>query len=92
MTKRKIIDESIDECKRFREEEFPADNSRSDHEKRHLLVTNNDLSEFVRKSVEVMVYQRDEIENLNQIINQLRNSLATSESKNFRTQTNMDVI
>ena len=37
MPKRKSVDECIDDCKRFRDEQFPIDNSRSDHEKNHLV-------------------------------------------------------
>jgi len=92
MTKRKHFDDSIEECKRFRDEQFSVDYSHSGHEKKHLLYTNNTLANFVRNSVDIMVFQRDEIENLNLIINQLRQSLAISESKNFTNHNNMNVL
>ena len=65
MPKRKSMDEYIDECKRFRDEKFPVDNSRSDHEKNHLVDINNNLSNFVRNSILIMVKQKGEIERLN---------------------------
>jgi len=92
MPKRKNMDDSIEYCKRFRDESFPVDNSRSDHEKHHLLDTNNQLAGFVRNSVDIMVYQRDEIERLNLVILEMRNSLVISESRGIRTSVNMDVM
>ena len=92
MSKRKNIDECIEDCKRFRDEKFPVDNSRSDHEKNYLVDINNNLATFVRNSVEIMVNQKKEIERLNMVINNIRNALVYSESKNSKDYRNTDVF
>ena len=40
-----------------------------DHERRHLVSTNNELADFVRRSVAVIQFQSSEIERLHKIIN-----------------------
>jgi hypothetical protein len=91
MSKRKHCDENIEECKRFRDE-YTIDNSSSCHEKSHLLHTNHTLSNFVHKSVEIIISQRDEIEHLNLIIREMRASLAVAESSNVKNMVNMDIL
>ena len=92
MPKRKSMDECIDDCKRFRDEQFPIDNSRSDHEKNHLVDINNNLSNFVRNSILIMVKQKEEIGRLNILIHNMRNALVISESSNVKNYTNNDIF
>ena len=69
-----------------------SDNSRSDHEKNHLVDINNNLSNFVRNSILIMVKQKGEIERLNILIHNMRNALAISESSNIKNYTNNDIF
>jgi len=70
----------------------PVDNSRSDHEKNHLVDINNNLSNFVRNSILIMVKQKGEIERLNILIHNMRNALVISESSNIKNYTNNDIF
>jgi len=81
MPKRKGMDECI-----------PVDNSRSDHEKNHLVDINNNLSNFVRNSILIMVKQKGEIERLNILIHNIRNALVISESSNVKNYKNNDIF
>ena len=93
MSKRKACNEIIEECKKFRDDNFSEKNIViPSHEKDHLLHTNNTLSDFVHKSINVIVSQRDEIEHLNLVISELRQALVTSESKNIHRNVDMDVF
>ena len=76
----------------IRDRKFPVDNSRSDHEKNHLVDINNNLSNFVRNSILIMVKQKGEIERLNILVHNMRNALAISESSNIKNYTNNDIF
>lgn len=66
---KRMVEEIQVRHKRHRVSESMNLDTFSDHEKRHLISTNNEMAEFVRRSVAVIQLQSSEIERLHKIIN-----------------------